>query len=813
MDSFLQDLRFALRTLRRRRAFTLIAVAIMALGIGAATSIFSVVSGVLLRPLPFPGAGRLVAVWQTFPSWLKVPELARIWDLVPLSLPDFRAWQAAQTSFDAVAIWSTRRVFVGGPESPEWAQTVQASATMLQVLGLRPELGRFFLPAEDVVGGPRVAVLGHETWVARYRRDPRVLGSSILLEGVPYTVVGVLPPGVSLGAWLSYRPLDTAEGAAVWTPVGQDSANAVRRDNHSFRALGRLKAGVSFERARIETDRILRDGRDPAELGVRLTDWQLDQAREVRAPLWILLAASGVLLLVACVNVATLLLGEAASRGQELAARVALGAGRVRLGRQLLTESLVLAAAGAAAGTLLAWWGTKALVALAPPVIPGLSRVHVDLRVLAFALGAAAATGVLFGLAPALMMSRTSPGTVLRSSTASSNRSRGASQRCLVALELALSVVLLVGAGLLSRSFAKLTAVNPGFRADRLLVVRVASPRALARDPVWVRELYRGGVERLAALPGVAAAAAGTVAPFSQTASGTTIEVEGRGDEPGAPQRTVQERRVTAGYFRTMEVPVRAGRTFTDADGAGAPLVAVISEAGARRDWPGASPLGRRLRIQGAWRTVIGVVADVKYRKLRSADEPTVYLPAAQQPSGSGTPFLVRTRDDPRAALPAIRAALHDVAPSAVVVGADAMPELIRRSYADERYRATLVSLFGLMAAVLAAVGMYGVTSRAVAARMREMGIRVALGATPSAVTGLAVAHTLVGVAAGVGVGLVAALAGTRVLAPYLFGVGPTDAATYAAILAFLAAVSVLASWIPARRAGRVAPAEVLRTE
>jgi putative ABC transport system permease protein len=811
MDTLLRDLRFALRTLRRRRAFTLIAVATMALGIGAATAIFSVVNGVLLRPLPFPDAGRLVAVWQTFPRWRTAPDLARIWDLVPLSLPDFRDWQVAQTSFDAVAIWSTRRVFVGGPESPEWAQTVQASATMLEVLGLRPELGRFFLPTEDVVGGPPVAVLSHEAWVVRYRRDPGVLGSSILLEGVPHTIVGVLPPGVSLGAWLSYRPRDTAEGAAVWTPLVRDSINA--RTTHTFRGLGRLKAGVSLERARIETDRLLRGGRDTAELGVRLTDWQLDQAREVRTPLWILLAASGLLLLVSCVNVATLLLGEAASRGQELAARVALGAGRVRLGRQLLTESLVLAAAGAAAGTLLAWWGTKALVALAPPVIPGLSRVHVDQHVLAFALGAAAATGVLFGLAPALVMSRTAPGGVLRSSAGSSGRSRRATQRTLVALELALSGVLLVGAGLLSRSFAKLTAVNPGFRADHLLVVRVAYPLALARDSVWVRELYRGGIERLAALPGVVAVAAGTVAPFSQTASGTTIEVEGRGDEPGTPPRTVQQRRVTPGYFRTMEIALRAGRTFTDADGAGAPPVAVISVTAARRDWPGESPLGGRLRIQGAWRTVIGVVADVKYRTLRSADEPTVYLPAAQQFHGPWTPFLVRTRDDPGAALPAIRAALHDVAPSAIIVGADAMPELVRQSYADERYRATLISLFGLMAAVLAAVGMYGVTSRAVNARMREMGIRVALGAAPAAVTRLVVGHTMIAVAAGAGAGLVAALAATRVLVPYLFGVRPTDVVTYVAIFAFLALVSLVASWIPARRAGCVEPAIVLRGE
>ena len=813
MDSLLQDLRFALRTLRRRRAFTFIAISTMAIGIGAATSIFSVVNGVLLRPMPFPQPGRLVTVWQTFPHWLKVPELARIWDQVPLSLPDYRDWEAAQASYEAVAIWNTRRVFLGGPESPQWVQTVQASASMLQVLGLRPELGRYFLPGEDVVGGPPVALLSHETWVARHHRDPRVLGRAVLLDGVPYTIVGVLPPGLSLGDWLPGRPRDTAEGAAVWTSVGQDSANALRRDSHSFRALGRLKAGVSIQQAWAETDRLLRGGKDPARLGVRLTGWQLDQAREVRAPLWMLLAAAGVLLLVACVNVATLLLGEAATRAHEMAARVALGAGHGRLTRQLLTESVVLALVGAAAGTLLAWWGTRVLVALAPPGIPGLSSVHVDPSVLAFALGVAVVTGVLFGLAPALLLSRTRPGAVLRASAGASERHRGAMQRSLVSVEVALCVVLLVGAGLLSRSLTKLTAVNPGFRSDHLLVVRVAYPIGRVRDALWMREVYRAGIERLAALPGVAAVAAGNVAPFSQTASGTTVEIEGRNDEPGAPQRTVQQRNVTSGYFRTMEIPLLAGRTITDADAAGAPLVAVISEADARRDWPGGSPLGKRLRLQGAWRSVVGIVADVKYRKLRSADEPTVYVPAAQQSYGWWAPFLVRTRGDERAAVPAVRAALREVAPSVLVVGADAMPDLIRQSYAEERYRTTLISVFGLMAAVLAAVGMYGVTSRAVSARMREMGIRVALGASPSAVTGLAVRYTLVGVAAGMGAGLIAALAATRVLEPFLFGVGPMDAATYAAIFAFLAAVSAVASWIPARRAGRVEPAIVLRGE
>ena len=813
MDSLLQDVRFALRLLWRRRAFTCVAVVTTALGIGAATSIFGVVNGVLLAPLPYPDAGRLVAVWETFPHWLKVPELARIWDLVPLSFPDFRDWQAQQRSFESVAIWSTRRVFLGESETPEWAQTVQASASMLDVLGVRPELGRFFLPSEDGAGGPPVAVLSHEAWTSRYHRDPHVLGSSVLLEGMPYSIIGVLPPGVSLGAWLSYRPLDTAEGAAVWTPAGQGTAGALRRDNHVFRALGRLRAGVSLAQARGETERLLRGGEDPGRLGVRLTLWQLDQAREVRTPLWLLLAAAGLLLLVTCVSVATLVLGEAASRAHEMAARVALGARRVRLVRQLLTESLMLALGGAVSGTLLAWWGTKALVALAPPVIPGLGRVHLDLRVLGFALAAAMATGLVAGLAPALVVSRSSPGQVLRVSSGASARHRGALQRVLVAAQLALSVVLLAGAGLLTRSLAKLTAVNPGFRTEHLLVVRPAYPLALARDPVWTRELYRAGVERLAALPGVVAAAAGSIAPFTQTASGTAIEVEGRPDEPGAPPRSVQQRRVTPGYFRTMEIALRAGRTLTEADGAGGPPVAVISEAEARRDWPGESPLGRRLKIQGVWREVVGIVADVKFRKLRTPDEPTAYLPATQGGFESFAPFLVRTRGDPGAAAAAIRAALGDVAPGVVVVGADAMTALVRQSYADERYRTTLVSLFGVMAVVLAAVGIYGVTSRAVTARMRELGIRVALGATPASVTRLAVTYTLSGVAAGVAVGLVAALAGGRALEPLLFGVGPADAVTYAAIAAFLAAVSAVASWIPARRAGRVGPAEVLRAE
>jgi predicted permease len=797
-----QDLRFAVRALRRRPVFAAVAIITIALGIGAATSIYSVVDGVLLRPLPFREPSRLVAIMNTYPDWRKEPILASMWDHIVLSIPEFQALKRQTTSFEDVAIWTGgSRVLTDG-DAPELVSTVRASSSMLNTLGVRPALGRMFLPSEDTPTGARVVLISYEGWQTRYSGARDILGRVVHFDQTPYTIIGVLRKGLSIGR-------DFTTGALFWIPVGHDSVDYYDRTNHSYRAVGRLKPGVTIERAAADVAGVIGAMVNVQKQGSRVVDWQTFQTREARAPLLILLAAVVLLLLIACVNVATLLLGEATTREPEMAARLALGASRARLMRQLLTESVTLATIGAALGAALAWWGTRILVALAPPRIPGLEDVHMDGRVLAFALAIAATTGIAFGLAPALMLSNTGPASLLRVGAGQSARGRGGVQRIMVAVELALCVVLLVGAGLLMRSFSKITDMNPGFRADRLLVVQPSFPRPMGSDSVAVTQFYRDAFARVSTLPGVTAVMATTQPPFIGGTSSSTVQLEGEGEA----RHEAQQRVVLPRFFTTIGIPLVAGRDFTDDDRAGAPLVVVVSEALARRDFPAGSPIGRKVRYQGEWRTVVGIVGDVRFEKLSKDIQPTIYTPFAQRGGRSPLAILIRTTGEPTAITPMVRAAIGQVNSRVVIRYVDSMTKYIKDSFAQERYRAMLISLFGALAAVLAAVGMYGVTSRAVARRTREVAIRVALGATDGMVVRQLVSGTIVGVGIGVGVGLLGAAAATRFLTPFLFGVSATDPVTYAAILGLLGFVSLAATWLPARRAGRLEVAAVLRSE
>jgi len=812
VSQLVQDLRFAARSLRRRRAFTSIAIATVALGIGAATSIYTVVDGVLLRPLPYRDAGRLVAIWQTYPSWKKEPILAAMWDRIPLSIPEYRDVRKLTSVFENVAVWAGGASTITDVETPELVSTVRASASLLAVLGVRPLLGRMFLPSEDVPGGPRVLLVTYESWQARFAGDRHILGRTVRLDDEPYTVIGVLPRGMTVG-----RQEASLLGQSVfWIPVGQDSNDYHERTNHSYRAVARLAPGASIERARLETSRLLSDAAPTRAKGVRLDEWQSDQVRDAKAPLLILLGAVALLLGIACVNTATLALGEAATRDQEMATRLAIGANRFALVRQLLTESLVLALSGSVIGVLLAAAGTTTLVALAPPKTPGLADVHVDLRVLGAALVVATATGLLFGLAPALVSAGTGPASVLRVGTGQSARGRGALQRGLVALELALSVVLLVGAGLLTRSLDKITSVNPGFRTDHLLVVRTSLPAPLARDSARVVRFYDGLTARIPSVPGVVAMTLASQPPFNGGSSSTTVQREGAaasaGPEATRAGREAQQRMVVPGFFATLGIPLLAGREFTADDRAGAPNVVIVSDALARRDFPGESPLGQRVKFQGQWRTIVGVVGDVHYQKLSRDVEATIYAPPAQRGSWS-LQVLIRSAAEPTALARSVRAVIHDVEPRATVISENDMRELIRRSSVEERYRTLLISLFGVLAVLLASIGIYGVTARAVARRTREVGIRLALGATSAGVVRLLVWHTLTGVIGGLVLGLLGGVFAGKLLSPFLFGVEATDPTTYGAMVGLLTFVSVLASWLPARRAGRLEVAGVLRGE
>jgi predicted permease len=818
MSTIVRDVRFSLRALRRRRTFAAVAIATIALGIGAATSIYSVVDGVLLRPLPFREPAMLAAVWQTFPDWKKEPILASEWDHITLALPEYRDLRDRARSFESIAVWAHGRALLVEDGRSELVSRARVSASMLEVLGVRPALGRMFLPAEDVPNAPDVAMVSFEQWQSRYGGDRKVVGRTVHFEEEPFTIVGVLPPDLTLGKTRGGH----LERPAFWIPVG---ANAVGdydvRTNHSYTAVARLAPGVTLDRAQQEAAHILAENNDPSKEGTRVVEWHADQTRDARAPMLILLAGVGLLLVIACVNVAVLLLGESAGREHEMAARLALGASRTRLVGQMLTESVVLAALGGVIGAALAWGGTHVFVGLAPPRIAGLADVHMNIRVLAVAVTAVVATGILFGLAPAVALANTNPGTLLRAGTGQSVGGRGALQRMLIAAELALSVVLLVGAGLLSRSFERITRVDPGFQPENLLVVKTVLPRAMLRDPGSSNRLYESATARLRPVPGITAVTVGSDAPFGGDRSSSSFVIEGETgraasgggpSDPGDTRHQAERRSVLAGYFATLGIPILAGREFAPEDRAGAPNVVVVSEALARRDFPSTSPLGKRVRFQGEWRTIVGVVGDVHTSSLALDVQPAIYMPVAQRDEWSLT-LVVRTSGRPAAMAPTIRRVLGALDARLTITEMTPMPELVRRSSAEERYRATLMSIFAALAAVLAAVGMYGVTSRAVARRSREMGIRLALGATEWSVVRQVVAHSLVGLAVGVMLGLVGARAASTLLSPFLFGVRATDPATYAAIVVLLGTIGVVASWLPARRAGRIAPASVLRAE
>jgi predicted permease len=665
------------------------------------------------------------------------------------------------------------------------------------MLGVRPLIGRTFLPGEDVVGGPRVTMLSHATWMTRFGGRPEVLGETIRITGEPYEIIGVLPEEFTLERGKPAAPF--------WIPAGQEPGDVGKR-NRSFIAIAALKPGVTPEQANAETARLL-DSNPVTKHGVRIMDFVRDETRDIRAPMLILLGAVGLLLLIACVNIATLLLGEVATRDAEISARVALGASRGRVVTQLLTESLVLSALGSAPGILLAWWGTRGIVALAPEKIPGIQGVHVDGRVLAVSLVLATLTGLLFGLAPAASVGRNDGHTLLRSGHVV--RGGGRLQRFMIAAELALSVVLLLGAGLLARSFNRLTSVDPGFRSDNLLTVNISFAGRYWEDTTRLRSFYERAVPAIAALPGIESVALVSQAPFGGGFSSNSFLLPGEGDaERKSHKHQVQQRTVSANYFAVMGIAIIAGRSFSPEDRGGAELVAIISEAAARRDFPNASPLGQRVFFQGAWRTIVGIAKDVKVSRLSADNQPSIYTPAAQRQDLVN--FALRVRGE-APVTEAVRRAVRETDPLFLVTKTERMETALRRSFAEERFRTMLIVLFGVMAAALAAVGMYGVTDRAVTRRVREMGIRVALGAAPDSVISMIVRQTLSGVGLGVLIGAVASVLVGRVLAPYLFGVTAHDPATYAGIFAFLAVVALASTWIPARRAGQVQPAAVLR--
>jgi putative ABC transport system permease protein len=800
----IQDVRYAVRRFRQKPIFTAIAVFTLALGIGGTTAMFSVVDGVVLRPLPYRDSDQLVTVWETYPYWRGLEILNRSWDRIRLAIPDYDTWAEHQTVFSNTAIYRAISGVLVGEGEPERLDIGHTSASLFPLLGVEAAVGR--LPSTDDLSGPPVLLLSHSFWTKRFGRDPGVVGQSLVIErpagDTMYTIVGVLPQDFRF----RLGDLGPNDNVAVWTLIDPRTDNLIP-DHHTFEAIARLKPGVSLEQAGTETDILLRGRRDPSVRGARLVSRLEEETGAVRLSLALLVVAVGFVLLIACGNVANLLLGDVAGRKHEIALRSAIGAGRMRIMRQFLTESLLLALAGAAVGTLLAYWGTRFLVLEAPSVVPRVTEISVDLRALGFAILVAVTTGILFGLAPAILSSRLIPNAVIRGgSHRSASRRRAGIQRCIAVGEVALSLILLVGAGLLGETLVRLSKVDPGFEVDELLRIELSLPPG-RYGPSMAKSFYRELSDRLKALPGVVAVTASDVPPFSGNNSSNSIEVEGMVTE-GKVGPEAQRRYVFPNYFQTLGVPILRGRTLTPSD-LGADVI-VVNETMAQRFWPDSDPIGKRIEFNGRWHMIVGVVADTKNNSLAQQTETTFFL---ANDSVRDMHLLIRTGSNALALVPAVRRELAEMDARIPLLNVSTMEGMIASTLDTERYRAFLTGAFALIAVVLVAVGLYGVISMAVTRRTRELGIRMALGAQRSGILSMILADGIVTTAAGITLGVFGSLFLTHYLESLLFGVPAVDAPTYGAAVLAVSAITLTACYVPALQATRVDPTEALRTE
>jgi putative ABC transport system permease protein len=806
MQILLSDLRHATRRLRRSPGFTALAVLTVGLGMGATTVMFSAVHGVLLKPLSYPEPDLLVMI--------RGATRAQPGRTGVISYPDYRDWRHESRSFETIAALRTADVTLAGPGGPERIEGARVTASFFQALRVAPALGHLFPEELDQPGGERVAVLGHGLW-RRLGADPTLVGRSITLSGQPHTVIGILPAG--------FRPPREVERAEVFAPLGLDGEALAERGNRSLVAIGRLRSGVRIAQARAELAavalRLEKEHPDNTGRGAMVESLHADTVGELRQPLLVLLGAVAFVLLIACTNMANLVLPRALARQREVAIRAALGAKRSRLVRQLLTESLLLGLVGGVAGLALAHWGLDALVSLAPASTPRLQDIALDGRVLGFSLALSLATGVAFGLAPALSASRTDVQAALHESGRSPGLARHRGARLLVVAEIALSLVLMAGAGLLLESFRRLLSVDPGFDPYNVLTLAVSLPDTRYPRPDQRAGFYAELLERVRILPGVISAAAITELPLGGDASiATRFIVEGRpAPAPGQKPRA-EYHAVTAGYFETMRIPLKKGRTFDAGDRREASPVAVVNETLAAQVFPGQDPLGQRLTIGiGTHESdphtfeVVGVVGDVQSGR-RAFTPLEIYVPHPQQ-SWSWMSLVVRTSGDPVSLAGALRREVAALDSEQAVYHVRPLPELLSDALAARRFIMALLGGFALLGLALATVGVYGVLAESVERRRGEIGLRLAVGADPGDVLRMVLGQAARLAAAGVTLGLVAAFALTRVMQGLLFGVSATDPATFAAVAGVLAMAALLASYLPARRAARLDPVAALREE
>jgi predicted permease len=813
MHALLQDFRYALRTLRKNSGMTLVIVLSLAIGIGANSAVFSVVDALLLRPLPYPEPGRLAAIWLHSPGI----GIFRDWP----SPGQYSDIKNENHSFDAISISRLGSFTLTGREQPERVAGMRTSSSLFRMLGARPLIGRLLLPEEDQPGKPQVAILSYRVWQRLFSSDRGIVGRGITLNGNQFTVAGVLTPDFLLNSEVmpAEGPMDKVD---IFVPLPLSAEFLQRRGDENYNLIVKLKRGVTVRQAQADIDiiasRIRQKDKRDRTFGMTVVGLLDQVVGDVRRSMLVLLGAVALVLLSACANVANLLLTRAAGREKEVAIRTAMGAGWKRLLRQLLTESLVLSLLGGAAGLAIAQASLYAMRAINPGNIPRLDEIAVNRQVLLFTFAIATIAGLLFGLAPAWRAIKLDLNTSLKSGGRSGQTAGGllvARHRLrglLVVSELAFSLILLIGAGLLIRSFVRLESVPPGFAADHVLSMQVVVDGPKYKDDKTVAQFYREISGRLASLPGVVAQGQVSVLPLSGQVSWGGINVEGFTPNPGQ-ELQVDQRVASTDYFRVMKIPLLKGRYFDDHDTPDGQPVAVIDDQFAQRFWPRESPIGKHVWFDPKKPiTIAGVVGMVKQYGLDTGAKMAVYFPLQQNPN-NGLSVVVRTSSNPADLAGAVVRQIHEVEPSAPVYEIRTMQDRLFDSLARQRFATAMLGTFAGFALLLAAVGVYGVMSYLVTQSTHDIGVRVALGAQPGNIVGLVVRQGMLLGAIGIGAGVIGAAALTRVMASLLFGVSATDVLTFGAVVAILAAVVFAATAIPARRAAGVDPMIALREE
>ncbi|HET9533006.1 MAG TPA: ABC transporter permease [Blastocatellia bacterium] len=809
MGSLIQDIRYGLRMLLKKPGFTLVAVVVLALGIGANTAIFSIVNAVFLRPLPYPQPDMLVQIWET--------ERKSGDKHATLSPHNFAEWREASQSYEQMAAYRYSSFTLTGGDRPQWFSGAQVSSTFFRALGVSPALGRDFDIEEDSPGRNRVAILSHGLWQRRFGSDENLIGQSLILNGESHTVVGIMPQGFQF-----------PYSVDLWSPLGLDLSK-IDRGNHFLSAIARLRPDMTIERAQSEMDSLARlsEERYPdnnSGRGVALVSLHEELYGDLRPALAVLLGAVALVLLIACANVANLLLTRAMTRQKEIAIRAAMGASRRRLLRQFLTESLLLALAGCALGLLLSMWAIDLLIGSSPGSIPRAGEIELDATVLSYTLIISLVTGTIFGLAPALQVTGIELNESLKESRQTSLAGPGRRRLggFLVVSEIALALLLLIGAGLLINSFRNLRSVDPGFDAKNVLTMTISLPRYRYPDGQRRGAFFEQVLERINAIEGVEAAGAISDLPFSGSRTTSSFSIEGRPPVNPGEGTSADRRAISPHYFKAMGIPLLAGRYFTDRDRKESQPALIINQSMARTYFPDGDAIGKRIRIGGpeetslygepVWREIVGIVGDLKHDRLSAGFAPEMYTPYLQAPPGRMS-LAVRGTGQLRSLGDSIQSAILEIDKDQPVYSLTTMEQRLARAIAPERFMMFLLGVFAGGALLLAAIGIYGVMSYSVAQRTNEIGIRMALGADRGDIFKLVIGQgmklTLIGVVAG----LTGALLLTRLMEGLLFGVTPTDPLTYIAVTGVLAGVALLACYVPARRATRVDPMVALRYE